>query len=156
MMFWIWLTDPDVGFSLAGQLMVILWLLLLTSLWAKRLRVLVDGLGMFVLPIVIGLWYLLLMVSNLPFEQGGFGSLAQVRALFAEDELLLAGWLHYLVFDFFVGTWVARQARDESVWRVLLVPCLVLCFLAGPIGLLAWLLLRSVSRMIHRPTEAGP
>lgn len=151
-----WLIDPNVGFSLAGQLMLIMWLLLVISLWVHRLHALVDGLGMFWLPILIGLWYLLLIMSNMPFEEGGYGSLVQVRALFADDELLLAGWLHFLVFDFFVGTWVARQARGESVWRVLVAPCLVLCFLAGPVGLLAWLLLRSGSRMIRRPSVTTP
>ena len=41
---------------------------------------------------------------------GGFGSLAEVRQLFERPGLLAAGWLHYLAFDLFVGTWIARDA----------------------------------------------
>ena len=42
-------------------------------------------------------------------EGGGFGSIAEVRALFANDSALAAGWLHYLAFDLFVGAWIARE-----------------------------------------------
>jgi len=41
---------------------------------------------------------------------GGFGSLADVKLLFGKDELLLAGWVHYLAFDLFIGAWRARFA----------------------------------------------
>ena len=54
---------------------------------------------------------------------GGFGSLAEVRQLFERPGLLAAGWLHYLAFDLFVGTWIARdaaQARSAALGRAAL------------------------------------
>lgn len=74
---------------------------------------------------------------------GGFGSIAEVRALFANDWALTGGWVHYLAFDLMVGTWIARTGVEAGVPRLLLVPCLVLTFLAGPAGLLLYLVLRA-------------
>ena len=36
-------------------------------------------------------------------QGGGFSSLAAVQRLFAVPEVALAGWIHYLAFDLFVG-----------------------------------------------------
>ena len=46
---------------------------------------------------------------------GGYDSLAAVQRLFAVPELLLAGWLHYLAFDLFVGVWIAKRAGAPSL-----------------------------------------
>ena len=76
---------------------------------------------------------------------GGFGSIAQVRALFANDAALTAGWFHYLAFDLFVGTWIAPEGLAAGVLPIVLVLCLLLTFLFGPAGLLLFLALRLVA-----------
>ena len=67
---------------------------------------------------------------------GGFDSLPAVRQLFSNDWALLAGWVHYLAFDLFVGAWVARDAARSGVSRWFLMPVLPLTFLFGPAGFL--------------------
>jgi len=69
---------------------------------------------------------------------GGFGSLREVAALFANPWLLLAGWIHYLAFDLFVGAWEVRDAAENAVPHWLVIPCLALTFLFGPVGLLSY------------------
>ncbi len=59
--------------------------------------------------------------------------------------MLLAGWLHYLAFDLFVGAWEVRDASTHGVPHVLVVPCLLLTFLLGPIGLLAYHAVRLIT-----------
>ena len=76
---------------------------------------------------------------------GGFGSVAQVRNLFASDAALVAGWLHYLAFDLFVGTWIVRTGLAERLPRLLLLICLPATFLFGPAGLLIFFGLRFLS-----------
>ena len=76
-------------------------------------------------------------------SDGGFGSIEAVRALFQSDALLVAGWLHYLAFDLFVGAWEVRTARTEGIRHLLVIPCLVLTFLFGPLGFLTFLILRA-------------
>jgi hypothetical protein len=61
--------------------------------------------------------------------------------------LLLAGWIHYLAFDLFVGSWEARDARQRGVPHLALVPCLALTFLFGPAG---WLLYGAVRSRFNR------
>jgi Domain of unknown function (DUF4281) len=77
---------------------------------------------------------------------GGFGSIDQVRALFADDSALAAGWLHYLAFDLFVGAWIVRDAATRQLPGLLVLPCLPLTFLFGPAGLLAYFAVRLVWR----------
>ena len=69
-------------------------------------------------------------------EGGGFGSLVEVRTLFASDPALLAGWLHYLAFDLFVGLWIAERADVRGLSRFIQAPLLFATFMFGPIGLL--------------------
>jgi hypothetical protein len=65
-----------------------------------------------------------------------------VAALFENHWLLLAGWVHYLAFDLFIGSWEVRDAAKNGIAHWMVIPCLVLTFLFGPIGLLLYFLLR--------------
>ena len=73
-----------------------------------------------------------------PFEYSVDG----LKTLFAARGGIVLGWMHYLAFDLFVGLWIARDADGRGVGRVAQVPFLFVTFMAGPMGLLAWLLLR--------------
>lgn len=77
---------------------------------------------------------------------GGFNSLAEVKALLATDPTLLAGWIHYLAFDLFMGVWIAEQADKLGLSRLLQAPILVLTFLFGPIGYLIFIAVQAALR----------
>ena len=68
-------------------------------------------LAAYVLPGALALLYLVVMLADVKMTTGGFGSIEQVRQLFQNDWLLLAGWVHYLAFDLFVGAWEVRDAQ---------------------------------------------
>ena len=95
----------------------------------------------------------LLFGDALP-EQAGFGSLDAVAALFASREALLAGWVHYLAFDLFVGSWQVEDAPAARLPHALVLVCLLLTFVAGPAGLLAYLLLRAAWARRRLPPAA--
>ena len=86
---------------------------------------------------------------------GGFGSLAEVMALFTMPEIALAGWIHYLAFDLFVGAWEVRTARREGIAFLLVLPCLALTFLFGPAGFLAFSALRGARATQRGVAEVG-
>ena len=65
-----------------------------------------------------------------------------IRANFNNDHILLAAWIHYLVFDLMVGLWIVGDARRYGVYRILIWPSLALTYAAGPIGLLIYLATR--------------
>ena len=73
---------------------------------------------------------------------GDFLSIDGLKALFATDAGIVIGWTHYLAFDLFVGQWIAKDADHKGFPRLTQVPLLLLTLLAGPIGLLVWLVLR--------------
>jgi hypothetical protein len=98
----------------------------------------------FLLPAALGVLYVTLFLLHLGAAEGGFGSLAGVGALFSDPWLLLVGWVHYLAFDLFVGSWEVREAQRSGLPHLVVVPCLVLTFLAGPAGLLVFLLVRGI------------
>lgn len=75
-------------------------------------------------------------------EGGNFNSIEGVQALFSAKGGLTLGWVHYLAFDLFVGLWIARDADAKGFSRIVQAPILLATFVAGPLGLFAWLLVR--------------
>jgi hypothetical protein len=129
-------------FSLCSFVVLPGWVLLVFVprwSWTQRLA---AG----IVPLLLAIAYLILIVTNFGRSQGGFGSLAQVSQLFQNPYVLLAGWIHYLAFDLFTGAWEVRDALRLRIAHPLVIPCLVLTFLFGPIGLLTWFLIRTSLR----------
>jgi hypothetical protein len=111
------------------------------------------------MPVLLAVVYVVLVAVSLPGSDGGFSSLAGVRAVFVDPRALLAGWTHYLAFDLFIGGWEARDAQDRGIPHLLVVPALVLTFLFGPAGLLLYLAIRRFASRTalgpQRETRAG-
>ncbi|MBA4049319.1 MAG: DUF4281 domain-containing protein [Sphingomonas sp.] len=70
-----------------------------------------------------------------------FSTIAGVRAIFASDGGVVAGWTHYLALDLFAGLWIAQDADARRIGRLVQAPVLLLTFFAGPAGLFLHLLL---------------
>lgn len=86
------------------------------------------------------LLYLLFLFTHLkaiPLDSGY--TLAAVARAFDKPVLLLAGWIHYLILDLWVGSWEAEHAGEAGVGYGILAPCLAATFLVGPLGLLLYL-----------------
>jgi hypothetical protein len=126
-------------FSLAGVLALAGWILLIAAPRNAR-AITIAGT---VVPGVLSCVYLFLLAFHATDAHGGFSSLAAVAQLFSNRWLLLAGWVHYLAFDLFVGTWESQDAVARGISRWIVAPCLLLTFLVGPIGWLAYLVARS-------------
>ena len=69
-----------------------------------------------------------------------------IGVFFADPALRLLGWVHYLAFDLWVGTWEAEEAERIGLPHGFLLLSLVLTFLLGPVGLLSFLLFRTLRR----------
>ena len=69
-------------------------------------------------------------------------SIEGIRALFMSDGGIVLGWTHYLAFDLFVGQWIAKDADNKGFARWVQLPVLFMTLMAGPIGLLVWLVVR--------------
>jgi hypothetical protein len=124
-------------FHVCGWVVLPAWVLLAFAprwRWTHRIAT-------FFITVPLAALYIGLFSSNWNSHLG-FGSLDQVYALFQNPAMLLAGWIHYLAFDLFIGSWEVRDARETGIPHLLVIPCLAGTFLIGPAGLLAYLLLR--------------
>ena len=147
--------DPSLAVPIGNAVAGVAWLLLLASLFAPPIRPAGRAAARFAVPALFAVAYILLIVRGFgEAEGGGFSTAAEVRALFASDSALAAGWLHYLAFDLFVGAWIAEAGPRHGIHPLLLVPCLALTFLFGPAGLLLFLLLRLPLRQPRKEIPA--
>jgi hypothetical protein len=77
-------------------------------------------------------------------NSGNFSSLEGVIDLFKSPRAVLAGWVHYLAFDLLAGLFIVSNASHYDISHWLLIPCLLLTLMFGPLGLLLYFVLRLV------------
>jgi hypothetical protein len=140
----------DLIFSAANMLALLGWAGLILL---PRLPLVTGAIAGFAIPALLSVAYAGLIAAFWATAEGGSSSLDDVHLLFQSRGLLLAGWLHYLAFDLFVGAWEVRTARAEGIPHLLVVPALVLTFLFGPAGFFLFMAIRAIARQ-SRPVEA--
>ena len=139
--------DLRLVFSVASQVAMIGWLVLaLTPYRFPVARWLSVGVAL-----VLAALYAALIGAYWHEGRGGYGSLDEVAALFSHPGLLLAGWVHYLAFDLLVGTWEREEAAAIGLSRWLLLPCLGLTLMFGPVGWLLFMAMRFVRIAMGTP-----
>lgn len=131
---------PDTLFQLANPLALGGWVALAFAPLIPRASDLIAGM---IIPLMLSLAYAALVLAFWSGADGGFSSLAEVMALFTDPAIALAGWLHYLAFDLFIGAWAVRTARSDGTPHLLVLPHLVLIFLFGPAGFLTFQAMRA-------------
>ena len=144
-------------FSISNSVALLGWLILVLlgpKRWAASL---VSGA---IMPLMFAVLYAGLLLAHLGGTKGGFSSLVSVAELFSNPWLLLAGWVHYLAFDLFIGSWQVRDAREKGIPHLLVIPSLILTFLFGPTGLLLYFVVRcarsrSLDLWIASPTGSN-
>ncbi|MEM7376135.1 MAG: ABA4-like family protein [Pseudomonadota bacterium] len=148
-------TTPEMAFNLAnptallGWIVLIVWLFL-PAAWQRRSRYV--GLA---LPLALSLLYAAAVGVYFSDSVGGFDSLENVMLLFTQPGMVLAGWVHYLAFDLFVGWCIAQDAVQRRVSRWFVVPCFAFTFMLGPVGLLLYTAARVATQINTHPTEAA-
>jgi hypothetical protein len=137
--------NPEMAFSAANSTALLGWLALAASPRSRPWASTVWRVTGRLMPLGFALLYAALLLAAEP-TGGDFNSLAGVQRLFASPHALTAGWVHYLAFDLFVGTWIAQRAAALQLphWQVL--PTLLLTFLFGPLGYAAFIGLRRLRR----------
>lgn len=115
------------------------WILLIFApYWRWTDRIIHSGLY----PVLLGFAYAGFMICAFVFGPDSasidFGTVEGIAAIFSHPFGVLTAWVHYLVFDLFVGMWVGRDARRRQIAHWKTAPCLLFCFLAGPLGLLLY------------------
>jgi hypothetical protein len=134
---------PDALFRVVNSVALLSWIVLAAA--GRRRHVATLLTGVFV-PLLLAATYSALIVVHWGEGTGSFQTLTGVAELFSNRWLLLAGWIHYLAFDLFIGSWEVRDAARLGIPHLAIVPVLALTFFFGPAGLLCYFLLRAALR----------
>lgn len=126
-------------FSSASTLAMLGWVILI---FLPRRWKWVNLIPAIIIPLVLSLVYSVLIARYFFSAEGGFDTLANVQQLFTFPAAALAGWVHFLAFDLYVGGIVARQADELGLSRLIQAPILLLTFMFGPFGFLLFMLVK--------------
>ncbi len=134
--------SPDSVFQTCSTIAMAGWLVLLviSPFWSSFDKFLI-GIIITLFGIVYA-WLIFQVFTPGDFEK--FGSLNGVMELFTNRTAVTAGWVHYLAFDLMVGIWEKKNSIKYNIHHLLVVPCLLLTFMLGPLGLLLYLLIRFI------------
>lgn len=132
--------DWGIIFKIANISVIPAWLLLIIIPRSTITRKVVHS---YLYPALLGVFYLFLLVVSWGGE-GGMDTLENLKLSFQRDEVLVLGWVHYLIFDLFIGAWISRDATANGIKHLSIIPSLVLTLFVGPVGLLSYLILRTI------------
>ena len=111
----------------------------LTKQWIFSLRIHA------LLALIYGILFCWALAQGPAPSPDAFSTLSGLTSLFASPLGVLVAWQHFLVFDLFVGTWIARHAHKQNpnpsiTRRAILGGILIMSLMAGPIGFLLYFL----------------
>jgi len=104
--------NADELFLICNYAVIPAWLLLAFLPHHRLTQLVVHAIWV---PLLLGPLYIWALFFGPPSAEGaGFGSLAGVMLLFESPTAVLGGWIHYLVFDLFIGAWIVRDAKRQE------------------------------------------
>ena len=121
------------------------WLLLIIMPNSKITQLFVNSI---VLPLILSTVYVYIIYQTTLLDESMFDifklylSLDNLYTVFATESFLLAFWIHFLVLNLFLGSWVSRDGVRYNMSRKLVAIPLIIIYLTGPLGLVLYWLLR--------------
>lgn len=96
----------------------------------------------FVIVCTLSILYSVLIIYQFhKFDLRSFSTLENVKLLFQQDDGLLAGWIHYLSFDLFIGIYILKRTQELKIPHSLNFIILPITFLFGPLGYLLFVII---------------
>lgn len=129
-------------FTICNSTIVIAWLILM---FAPKWKLTMPILRTFWIGTLCSIYSVIVISGISNFKPDSFSTLENIRAIFQEDVALTAGWIHYLAFDLFVGTYIVQDAITKNISRWKYTICLPFTFMFGPVGYLMYLIIQQVS-----------
>ena len=136
--------NPETIYLFANWGIIPFWLLLiffpnhgLTNFFVQSI----------IVPLILAVCYVYLSY-NLYLEKNIFdgfelyNGLEGLYSMFANENLLLVFWLHFLAISLFAGAWMVRDARRFFIPKIILIPSLILTYFSGPVGIIVYWLMR--------------
>ena len=128
-------------FSVCNKVILLGWVLLIfLPNWKFTQAIILNG-----LILLFACVYTFMIMKDIGnFNPESFSTLANVKALFQNDDAVAAGWIHYLAFDLFVCTYIVRKSRQIGLSRILYTIMLPFTFMFGPMGYLLFVIFKTI------------
>lgn len=128
-------------FSICNKVILLGWVLLIfLPNWKYTQAIILNGL----IVLFSGIYAYMILKDIGNFNPDSFSTLANVKALFQNDDAVAAGWIHYLAFDLFVGTYIVKKSKQIGLSRVLYTLTLPFTFMFGPLGYLLFVIFKTI------------
>ena len=121
------------------------WLMLIIIPNSKFTQFFVNSI---ILPLILSATYIYIIYQAILMDEPIFDvfklyvSLDDLYILFATESFLLVFWLHFLAINLFLGSWISRDGVKYNMPRSLVFFPLILVYLAGPLGLVLYWIIR--------------
>jgi len=133
----------EIIFTSANYGILPAWFLLV---FLPRAKVTVILVHKGIIPALFSMLYLTLIIISWGKGEGDMGSLKGVSLLFSHPQTLLAGWIHYIVFDCLIAAYMVRDAAKRGIKHYFIIPSLLLTLAFGPIGYLSYWIIAQFKR----------
>ncbi len=141
----------EILFKGANFAVLPFWLLLLVAPRWRGTQLLVHGPAVVLLLTPI---YAYMLFGYGPSPQNvDMTTLYGVMSAFTAPHIVVAGWIHYLIFDLFIGAWETRDALRLHIPQLFVIPCLLATLVVGPVGLLLYVIVRFITRGVIQYDE---
>ena len=134
-------------FSFGNSFVLLGWILLIfLPTWKHTQTIILNG-----IIVLFALIYIYLFLKDIgSFSLDSFSTLANVKALFQNDNAVAMGWIHYLAFDLFVGAYIVKKSQQLQISRWLYTLPLPFIFMFGPVGYLLFFLIKTFkTKTVH-------
>lgn len=135
--------DAESWYNIVNLIPMPWWLLMIFAPKTRLTQRLTRNYAIFLLLGLLYVIFLALGVSGASVETGVDFSFNAIQQSLAQSDLLFVGaWIHYLVFDLFVGFWIYKEGlrRAIPVWQTSI--CLLFTLMTGPLGFALFLIRR--------------
>lgn len=135
--------NAELWYSIVNLIPLPWWVLMILAPRATITHRLTRTYAIFLVLAILYVIFLGLGISQQPAESDfGFG-FEQIRQSLSQSPLaFVAAWIHYLVFDLFVGFWIYKEGLRLKIapWQTSV--CLLFTLMTGPLGLGLFLIRR--------------
>lgn len=131
----------EITFQLANLLIFLLWIPLFIAPYAQFTQRLLQSIWLWIGAGSFYFMMILLFGSGIDWMKLAQPSLTGIASLFAQKEIAAIAWIHLIIFDLFVGRWIVLDAAKRKGFVSIF---LLLCLMAGPLGLAAYLIFRRI------------
>lgn len=130
--------NPDILFKIVNAVVFLAWILMIAAPKWKVTKAVISSHSIVLFLAVI---YAAILFTNFnKVDFADFGSLAGIMKIFHSSDAwgTSAVWYHIMAFDLFVGSWIFRDSQKLNVPHWVIIPCLLLTFMLGPLGFILY------------------